>query len=68
MTSRQNDVLVKLKEIYQSTNEPEGPTQIGLALGFEYDCASSKCMNSLKKLVKEGLGKSSEKGKYVPII
>jgi len=31
-----------------------GPTRIGKALGFDYDCASSVVMSSLKALVADG--------------
>jgi hypothetical protein len=43
-----------VKAYLEKTEEPQGPTQIGLALGFPYDRASSKVNGALKSLVAEG--------------
>lgn len=67
MTDRQKAVYDMLLKLHLETKKPVSPTNIGLGLGFEYNSASPKCMNAIKKLQKLGLIKRVENGKYVPL-
>jgi predicted transcriptional regulator len=45
----------QVKNYLKSLNAGKTPTQIGLALGKDYNTASSSVTNALKSLVNEGL-------------
>lgn len=45
----------KVKNYLKSLNVGKTPTEIGLALGVDYNSASSSVTHSLKKLIEEGL-------------
>ncbi|MCL6446060.1 MAG: hypothetical protein K6T83_21890 [Alicyclobacillus sp.] len=60
-------VAAKLRELYDTHRRPIGPTEIGLALGFDYQQASSRTSPILKRLVAEGSAKRTPNGKYVPV-
>ena len=45
----------KIKEYLKSIKVGKTPTEIGLALGKNYNSASSSVNNPLKKLIEEGL-------------
>ena len=45
----------KVKNYLKSINVGKTPTEIGLALGKDYNSASSSVFNPLKKLIEEGL-------------
>lgn len=61
-------VAAKLRELYDTHRRPIGPTEIGLALGFDYQQASSRTSPILKRLVAEGSAKRTPNGKYMPVM
>lgn len=67
MTDKQKMVIKKLLELYVMDKEPVSPTKVGLALGIEYDKASSYCSSAIKKAVAEKIIERVGNGKYKPI-
>ena len=62
MTSIKDKVLTYLKTV----NIPQTPTQIGLAIGKDYNSASSSVTSPLKSLIEEGLvSKEKNSGKVL---
>ena len=62
MYTDKDEAVLRFLEIEPA--EAAGPTAIGLALGYSYQSASAAVMPSLKKLVKLGLVKRIQRGKY----
>ena len=67
-TEKQSKVIRKLYEMYEKEGHPISPTKIGLELGFDYNTASSKCSNALKKAEQLGVVEKVKGGKYVPTV
>lgn len=63
LTEKDQAIIEKVKELYAATQVPVSPTTVGLALGRNYDTASSYCSNALRKAVNLGI-LVNRKGKY----
>lgn len=64
LTEKQQAVIDMLKKLSDQKQEAVTPTEVGLAMGFSYDSASSKCMSGIKKAVEIGLVEKVGRGKY----
>jgi hypothetical protein len=66
LTEKDILILKTLNNIYIETNNPVGPTAIGLALGKDYFSASAYCTGSIKKLISLGKIIKDGRGTYKP--
>lgn len=64
LTEKQQKVIDKLTQLSKEKQGPVTPTEVGMAMGFTYDTASSKCMAGIKKALELGLIEKVGRGQY----
>ncbi|MBG9693256.1 hypothetical protein ACOMCU_01010 [Lysinibacillus sp. UGB7] len=65
LTDKQVVVVEKLIELANTKGEAVTPTEVGIALEYDYASASAKCMNAINAAIKRGYIKRVGRGKYV---